>query len=106
MSAPSGTGIPLDHRRVADLDFLDARSKLIDVAAFLDRYERARTANGDPSAPEDYRVQALRAALEAAAGPAPEKAKAVQLIFSDPTEEPIPSAAGMKGAAGAWEAKG
>jgi hypothetical protein len=83
--------------QVLDLYFLDARSKLIDVAAFLDRVERAE---GD----DDYRMRAFREALSALAvqGEGEERAEQVLLSFSDPTREPVESAGG-KVAAGAWQ---
>lgn len=87
-----------------DLYFLDARCKLIEIAAFLDRIDRAsRKAPQGKSA--DYRLEAFRKALRRVAGAAGEKAKAAQLAFSDPTTEPLASAAGMKGASGAWPGK-
>ncbi len=77
-----------------DLYFGDARSKLIDLAAFLDRVERSQ---GEP----DFRLHAFRAALAHLSSGEPEKAKAVLLTLSDPTTEPL-AAATMKGATGAW----
>jgi hypothetical protein len=79
---------------VLDLYFADARSKLIDLAAFLDRVERS-------SGEGDFRLVAFRAALEHLASLAPEKTKAVLRTLSDPTTEPLASAT-TKGAAGAW----
>ena len=77
-----------------DLYFADARSKLIDLAAFLDRVERAE---GE----EDFRLRAFRAALGKLSSAEREKARAVLLTLSDPTTEPL-EAATTKGAAGAW----
>ena len=87
-------------KALLDLYFLDARSKLIDIAAFLDRIERAGGNAGD-----DHRMEAFEQALKVAAGQGHQKAKAVQMIFSDPTTEPIESAAEIKGATGAWPGK-
>ena len=84
----------MNRRQVLDLYFLEARSKLIDLAAFLDRVERA-------PGEDDYRLVALRAALPELSGPAKSRAEAVLLALSDPTTEPIPQAPG-KGATGAW----
>ena len=84
----------MTRAEVLDLYFTDARSKLIDLAAFLDRVERSR---GD----DDFRVAAFRAALTHLTSTAPEKAKAVLLTLSDPTTEPLATAT-TKGAAGAW----
>ena len=48
----------MTKQQVLDLYFLNARHQLIEVAAFLDRLERA---GGE----DDYRVRAFRAALGA-----------------------------------------
>ena len=79
---------------VLDLYFMEARSKLIDLAAFLDRVDRA---DGEA----DFRLEAFRAASRVLHENTPERAKQVLLAFSDPTQEPIPAAPG-KGAVGAW----
>jgi hypothetical protein len=79
---------------ILNLYFLDARSKLIDIAAFLDRVERS-------AGEDDFRVRAFRAALKHLTESEPDKAKAVLLTLSDPTIEPL-QAATTKGAAGAW----
>jgi hypothetical protein len=83
--------------QVLDLYFMDARSKLIDLAAFLDRVERA-------TGEDDFRIKAFREALKALGAHGPEKAKQVLLAFSDPTTDPIPTAA-TKAASGAWPGK-
>ena len=84
----------MTKQQVLDLYFLDARHKLIDVAAFLDRVERAE-------GPEDFRLKSFRAALAKLDGKKKNKAKAVLLAFSDPTTKPIVKAA-SKGAVGAF----
>lgn len=84
----------MTRQDVLDLYFMDARSKLIDLAAFIDRVERA---DGE----EDFRMKALREAIKQLSGDSKEKAKQVLLAFSDPTTEPIATAGG-KGAVGAW----
>ena len=85
----------MTRQQVLDLYFMDARSKLIDIGAFLDRIDRAE---GEP----DFRLAAFRTALQqldTAGGSA--RAKAVLMSLSDPTTEPLAAAPG-KGAAGAW----
>ena len=91
MKTPPETSV-----KIVDLDFMDARARLLDVASFLDRVDRAGQA-------DDYRVAALKAALPLVQSDEPGRAAAVLLALSDPTEEPIPEAH-TKGAAGAWEA--
>jgi hypothetical protein len=75
----------MTRQQVLDLYFMDARSKLIDLAAFIDRVERAQ---GE----DDFRMKALREALNELSKNNSERAKQVLLKFSDPTEEPIPAA--------------
>ena len=80
-----------------DLYFLEARARLIDLAAFLDRVERAP---GDA----DYRLAALCAALqEMTRRPAGDGAWAegVLVALSAPTAEPLPAAT-TKSATGTW----
>jgi hypothetical protein len=84
----------MDRARLIDLYFAEARSKLIDLAAFLDRVERA---GGE----DDFRLKSLRAAIAELSSPGPEKTKNVLLVLSDPTKEPV-AAAGTKSAGGAW----
>jgi hypothetical protein len=84
----------MTRQQVLDLYFMDARSKLIDLAAFLDRVQRA---GGE----EDFRMKGFRKGLEELAGNKPERAKGVLVALSDPTIEPI-AAATTKAACGAW----
>jgi len=84
----------MTREQVLDLYFMDARSKLIDLAAFIDRVERA-------SGSDDFRMKAFQNALRELNGGQKEKARQVLLAFSDPTTEPIPSAT-SKAACGAF----
>ncbi len=84
----------MDRARLIDLYFPEARSKLIDLAAFLDRVERSGGA-------DDFRMKSLRAALRELGAPGTEKAKKILLVLSDPTKEPA-ATAGTKSASGAW----
>lgn len=79
---------------LADLYYMDARARVLDLAAFLDRLDRAEGA-------EDHRLRSLRAALALLADGKPERARRILESWSDPTPDPIP-AAGAKGATGAW----
>jgi hypothetical protein len=85
---------PLTRPQVLDLHFMDARCKLIELAAFLDRVDRG---GGDA----DFRLEAFRAALRHLADGEPRRAEAVLRALSDPTDEPVAKAPG-KGAVGAW----
>lgn len=84
----------MTRQQILDLYFMEARAKVIDLAAFMDRVERA---NGE----EDFRMQAFRDALQELEKGNPDRAKRVLLSLSDPTQEPIEKAHG-KGAVGAW----
>ena len=86
----------MTRQQVLDLYFMDARSKLIDLAAFLDRLDRAQGS-------ADFRLQAFRDALTRLGSPGADRAKQVLLAFSDPTIEPLASAT-TKAACGAWPA--
>jgi hypothetical protein len=84
----------MKRQQVLDLYFLDARHKLVEIAAFLDRVERA-------DGPDDFRAKSFRAALGELSGHKTQKAKKVLLAFSDPTTKPI-AAAKTKAACGAF----
>jgi hypothetical protein len=84
----------MTRQQTLDLYFMDARCKLIDLAAFIDRMERS---SGD----EDFRMKGFRQALAELSKGETEKAKRVLLTLSDPTTDPIPAAT-TKAACGAW----
>lgn len=79
---------------ILDLYFIDARHKLIDIAAFLDRVDRHE---GDG----DFRIDAMSKAIEAMLTPGDNpRAEAVLLALSDPSTSPIEKAP-IQGALGA-----
>ncbi len=82
---------PAQPKNTVDLYFMDARSKLIDIAAFMDRIER----DGMES---DFRYQAFRAALEQLQRTP--RAENVLRSLSDPSLDLIPTAT-TKAACGA-----
>lgn len=84
----------MTRQQVLDLYFLDARGKLVEVAAFLDRVERA-------TGQEDFRAKAFRRAVRELGGKKPKRAEKVLLALSDPTTKPIPAAT-TKAACGAY----
>ncbi len=85
----------MNRQKILDLYFLDARHKLVELAAFLDRVERA-------AGKDDFRLKSFRAALAKLNGKKKNKAKDVLLAFSDLTTEPIAKAT-SKGACGAFQ---
>lgn len=90
----------LTAEEVVDRDFLENRARLLEVAAFLDRVDRADDAEAGRA---DHRYRALLRMLGLLAGGGPERTAACHRALSDPTDEPIESAAGLGAATGAWK---
>jgi hypothetical protein len=67
----------LSAPEVLNREFLEIRCKILDLAAALDRLERA-----DGSVEEDPRMARLREALTAVLEQASDRAEQVQMIFS------------------------
>ena len=65
---------------VLNRDFLETRGKILELAAALDRLDRAPAHRGE-SAP-DRRVAQLRQAIEALLEPGPGRSETVQRLFS------------------------
>ena len=97
MKQQSGT-CPLTQQQLIAEYFLEIRAKILDVAAFLDRMDRSL----DHNAEDDFRVVTMREALqrlcaeqtqEVETTPVPTNAMGrvydIQMIFSDPTTEPL-----------------
>ena len=80
-------------QNLLDLQFIDARHKLIDLAAFLDRIDRHP---GD----EDFRLIALKNAIPLLLTHRPDRARAVLESLSDNSSE-LPQSAAVQGASGA-----
>jgi hypothetical protein len=76
-----------------DLQFIEARHKLLDLAAFLDRIDRH-------PGPEDYRFAAMKGALPILLQSRPDRAKSILEALSDQSPDPIPHAT-FQGAHGA-----
>lgn len=92
MKAPS----PLSPRELVDEYFIENRTRLLEVAAFLDRVDRA-----DPAyAAKDFRLKALAEAV-AALGRT-DRLDHIQMLLSDPTAEPL-GALDRKSALGAFD---
>ena len=94
--APPQPGCPLTRAQVVDAYFMEHRARLLDVAAFLDRVDRAGAGT------DDFRMHAFRRALAILQDGRPERARRILELLSDPTPEPV-ATAGMKGAAGAHD---
>ena len=77
--------------------FMEHRARLIDIAAFLDRLERAAN-DGDA---EDIRESSFRQSLKILSDGKPQRAARILSLLSDHSEAMPQSAEGMKGASGA-----
>ena len=64
---------------VLDRDFLETRGKILEIAAVLDRIDRAPSHHHEHP---DPRLGQIRQALEALCEPGPGRAETIQLIFS------------------------
>lgn len=72
----------ITKQKLMDLSFLEARGKLIEVAAFLDRLDRSE---GE----EDFRIKALREAVPLLLSTESHRAQDILEFLSDMSEEPI-----------------
>lgn len=88
---------PLASTEMVDMYFLEHRAKLIDIAAFLDRLDRA----SDAKSSDDFRIKAFNKAAAIITDSSPEKAKRILEVFSDHTTDLPESAPQSKGATGA-----
>jgi hypothetical protein len=77
-------GCPLTGTQVVDEYFIENRTRLLEIAAFLDRLDRV-----DPDrAAQDFRMQVFRDAVDALGTPG-DRLNRIQLLLSDPTIEPL-----------------
>ncbi len=88
---------PQTREQVINMYFLEHRAKLLDVAAFLDRVDRAQPSGLD----QDFRHLALQEAVRILVDGKPQRAKRILELLSDQSSDLPQSAHGMKGAAGA-----
>jgi len=84
MNTQDGT-CPLTQQQLIDAYFMEVRAKMLDVAAFLDRMDRSV----DRNAEDDFRMLAMRQALQALCAGIAGRVYDIQMIFSDPTTEPL-----------------
>jgi len=90
-------GSPLTGTQVVDEYFIENRTRLLEIAAFLDRVDRA-----DPAcAAGDFRMQAFAEAL-ATVAQGHGRLERIQQLLSDPTTEPL-GALDRKSAFGAYD---
>lgn len=75
---------PMDKRQLVDEYFIENRTRLLDLAAFLDRLDRSNQ-NGQA---DDFRMLAFRQGLRELLSEEPGRIERVQMLLSDPTAEP------------------
>ncbi|MBN2475364.1 MAG: hypothetical protein JXB62_12200 [Pirellulales bacterium] len=73
--------IPLAATEVLDREFLTVREKLLDLAATLDRIDRAE------GVVDDDRMEKIRQSLQLLIGDGPDRAQRLQRLFSLPYNE-------------------
>jgi hypothetical protein len=89
----------LTSEQLTDEYFVENRNRVVEIAAFLDRLDRADVSGQSVL---DFRLRALAEALNVLAGPAGSRLLRIQEILSDPTTEPRP-ALDRKSARGAYD---
>lgn len=83
--------------------FIENRSRVLELAAFLDRVARASAGQYEGTVnttDPDHRMDLLKKSLAALADPRPDKVQRIQILLSDPTEAPLESAPLEKSAQG------
>jgi hypothetical protein len=92
---------PLSQRQLVEEYFIEHRTKILDIAAFLDRFDRA----SQHDAEDDFRMLAFRQALDALLHPGgASRMHAVQLLLSDPRTDLL-ATLDRKSAFGAYQAE-
>ena len=97
MTARSRTS-PLTPQQLIDEYFIENRTRLLEIAAFLDRLDRS-----DPSGSRrDFRVRAFNEAVALLSSPSADRLMRIQMLLSDPTTEPL-TLLDRKSALGAYD---
>ena len=93
---------PLDAQITLQKYFMENRSRLLDIAAFLDRVDRSQNRE---LIENDFRLNAFQKAIGEILKSEGSRVERVHEIFSDLTDEPLDTAKGLKGAYGAYPGK-
>ena len=92
---------PLTQQQLIDEYFIEHRTKILDIAAFLDRFERASARDAE----NDFRMLAFRKALSALQdGTGSNRMYEVQMLLSDPRTDLLPQL-DRKSAFGAYNSR-
>ena len=70
---------PLSQQKLIDEFFIEHRTKILDIAGFLDRMDRSVDKNGE----DDFRLRAFRKALSVLSEDEVGRAERVQMTLSD-----------------------
>jgi len=89
----------LTQQQLVEEYFIEHRTKILDIAAFLDRLDRAAVHDAE----DDFRLKAFNQALQALLEPERRMEK-VQMLLSDPRTDLLPEL-DRKSAFGAYEAR-
>lgn len=94
---PAAIPSPKTGRELVDLFFIENRTRVLEVAAFLDRLDRAAVGDERRDADRDFRVRVLREALGVLAGPGAADAgrsrvERIQMLLSDTRADLLPQA--------------
>jgi hypothetical protein len=76
---------PKTGKQLVDEYFIENRTRILEIAAFLDRLDRV----GDGQAHGDYRMRAFRQCLEVLVSGGYPRMPRIQMILSDPRAEPL-----------------
>ena len=82
MGVHTGTS-PLTQRELIAEYFMEHRVQVLELAAFLDRLDRARELDGE----DDFRMRSVQEALKTLVDGQGNRVERVQMIFSDPRSE-------------------
>ena len=97
MDAKSPPALPLSPKELVDEYFIENRTRILEIAAFLDRLDRVDASY----AARDFRMKAFAEALGALDGKR-DRLDRIQHILSDPRTTPI-DALDRKSAVGAYD---
>jgi hypothetical protein len=71
---------PLTQKELINEYYMDYRNQIIAIAAFLDRMDRSSALNAE----DDFRVVAMRKAIQVLSTDGPERVERIQMLLSDP----------------------
>ena len=97
MDVKSPPALPLSPKELVDEYFIENRTRILEIAAFLDRLDRVDASY----AARDFRMKAFAEALGALGGPSA-RLDRIQQILSDPRTTPL-DALDRKSAVGAYD---